>query len=126
YPVLMLTGTPMTARPRDLHALLDMLWPGRFGRSWLFQRRYCGGHHELIEHIDRQVWVADGASHVDELARRLRHCMLRRTKAEVASDLPALQRIVRSVEMPAKARRDLARAVQLISWDRPQPGVQDA
>lgn len=111
-----LSGTPLTTRPRDLWQPLELLWPGRFGRAWEFQQRYCAGHWEEIPHLDRNVWVADGASRIDELAERLKAVMLRRTKVEVQLQLPPRTRVVHEVEIPARARRDLARAQAAINW----------
>lgn len=114
-----LSGTPMTTRPRDLWHVLDLLWPGRFGKEFEFQKRYCSGHFEEIAKIEKHVWVADGASRTDELAVRLATVMLRRTKISVGLELPPRQRVVVEVDLPAKAAKDLARASAAIDWNRP-------
>jgi superfamily II DNA or RNA helicase len=108
-----LTGTPMTARPRDLWHPLELLWPGRFGNQWAFQRRYCAGQYVEIRGLDKPVWQCDGATNLEELGARLRSgLMLRRVKQDVL-DLPARQRITMPVELPASARRALAAAAML-------------
>ena len=114
-----LSGTPMTVRPRDLWSPLELLWPGRFGRQYDFQKRYCNGHYEEIPKIEKSVWVCDGASRTEELAIRLAAVMLRRTKGAVGLELPARTRTVIEVELPAKASRDLQRASAAIDWNRP-------
>jgi SWI/SNF-related matrix-associated actin-dependent regulator 1 of chromatin subfamily A len=114
--VVMLTGTPLQSRPSDLWHLLDVLWPGRFGSFWLFTKRYCGGRYEEIPNTERSVWVFDGMSRPLELAERLRDCMLRRTKADVALELPARTRQILEVALPARARKDLQRAQAAIDW----------
>lgn len=101
--VFALTGTPMPTRPRDLWHQLHVLWPGRFGGFYPFTKRYCDGHDEEIEVLERSVWKCDGSSHLDELRERLKPLMIRRTKAEVADDLPPQQRIVVPVQMDQKA-----------------------
>lgn len=111
-----LSGTPIPARVRDLWHPLDVLWPGRFGTRWQFERRYCGGRYEELPHDGRKVWIADGSSRLDELRQRLRHVMLARTKEEVEEELPPLAREVVEVELPAKARRSLASAARAIDW----------
>lgn len=113
-----LTGTPMTARPSDLWHPLDVLHPGRWGSWFTFTKRYCGGRYEEIPNMPERapVWVADGVSRPLELAERLRAVMLRRTKAEVALELPARTRNMLEVSLPAKARRDLARAQAALDW----------
>jgi hypothetical protein len=113
---LALSGTPMTARPKDLWQPLDLLWPGRFGRQWNFQQRYCNGRFEEIPNTEKSVWLADGASRIDELAIRLQAVMLRRLKSEVLRELPPKVRVVHEVEIPGKALRDLQRAAAAINW----------
>jgi SNF2 family DNA or RNA helicase len=107
--LLALSGTPMTEHPRDLWAVLDLLWPGRFGNQWLFQKRYCDGKFVEIPKTDppQTYWSADGTSRVDELGTRLRSCMLRRTKAEVALELPPMTRVLHEVELEEEALRDI-------------------
>src|SRR5690606_21646300 len=107
---LSLSGTPMTARPRDLWHPLDLLWPGRWGREYTFQKRYCEGHYEEIKGLDKAVWKSDGKSNEDELGERLKACMLRRLKSEVGAELPSLTRQVIEVEVPASARDMFNRA----------------
>jgi SWI/SNF-related matrix-associated actin-dependent regulator of chromatin subfamily A-like protein 1 len=105
-----LTGTPMTARPRDLHHPLDLLFPQRFGKFFKFGLRYCAGHQSEIKGVERAVWDFGGASNLDELGRRMRdgQLMLRRVKSEVL-ELPARQRIMMPIELPTAARKALAR-----------------
>ncbi len=122
-PCAGLSGTPMTARPRDLHHPLDLLWPGRFGRWWDFTARYCDGHYEEITNdagvpvVDSEgeplhkVWVADGISNAGELRARLSHCMLRRTKAQVGAELPPRTRVIHEVTLPAASRKDHRHAI---------------
>jgi hypothetical protein len=114
--LLMTTGTPVDARPRGLWQLVDLLYPGRFGSKGAFEARYCGGHMVEIKGLDKPVWEADGATNLEELNRRLRPLMVRRTRGEVL-DLPDYQRIVMPVEMPPKAAAALSRAAQLIALD---------
>lgn len=116
--VIGLSGTPLQTRVRDLWHVLDLLWPGRFGRFWDFQKRYCDGHYVEIQGLEAPVWQADGASRIEELAIRLRACMLRRTKADVALELPERTRIVREIELPAKQRNEARRLLR----DAPQWG----
>ena len=113
-----LTGTPITARPRDIWSPLDILWPGRFGNWWKFTGRYCEGHYEEITGLDKPVWVCDGASNLDELGERLRSgLMLRRTKGEVL-ELPMQQRIIMPVELPERARVNLVKATVEVTGER--------
>ena len=111
-----LTGTPMTARPKDLWQPLDILFPKRFGSRWQFEKRYCDGQWQEIPGREKPVWNANGRSNLEELGRRLRNggLMLRRTKEEVL-ELPERQRICLPVEIPERAKSALAKANSLFS-----------
>jgi SWI/SNF-related matrix-associated actin-dependent regulator 1 of chromatin subfamily A len=79
--VFLLTGTPMTNRPRDLFNLLRCVGHPA-ARSFLsFAKRYCGAYR------NDYGWVTDGASNLDELNILMKEVMLRRKKDEVL-DLP--------------------------------------
>ena len=95
----MLTGTPLTNRPRDLFPLLSMV-DHPLGRHFLtFAKRYCGAFR------NRFGWVTDGATNLDELALQLRGVLLRRTKSEVL-DLPPKVRTFIEVDVPKTAARE--------------------
>ena len=116
--VIGLTGTPMTARPRDLWHPLDVIYSGRFGHRFGFEKRYCDGRWEEIRGLEKPVWAADGQSNLEELGRRLQSgVMLRRVKSEVL-ELPDRQRILLPVEMPPAARRAVAKASSSLGLDR--------
>jgi SNF2 family DNA or RNA helicase len=111
--VLGLSGTPMTARPRDLWAPLDLLFGRRVAGSFFnFTKSFCAGHWKEIEGLDRPVWDSSGTSNAAELAAKLAPLMLRRTKQEVLSELPAIQRSVHEVELPEQARRAAGEAAR--------------
>lgn len=93
---LALTGTPIPNYVKNLWLLCDILSPGRFGQKFFgFGLRYCGGKQVQVspEKLpDKVVWDFKGSSNEQELHNRLRWFMFRRTKAEVAQQLPALTR----------------------------------
>ena len=79
--VFLLTGTPMTSRPRDLFNLLRCVGHPA-ARSFLsFAKRYCEAYRNDFG------WVTTGASNLDELNLLMKEIMLRRKKDEVL-DLP--------------------------------------
>lgn len=81
FQVYLLTGTPITNRPRDLFNLLRAVGHPA-ARSFLsFARQYCGAYR------NDYGWVTDGASNLGELKLLLNEVMLRRKKDEVL-DLP--------------------------------------
>ncbi len=95
-----LTGTPVLNRPRELWPLLKNLHPDFAEMKFsVFAQRYCGAYFNGREMDTR------GASNVDELRMRLGGFMLRRTKEEVMTELPA--RIVTRV--PVKLNDDAQR-----------------
>ena len=119
-----LSGTPMTARPCDLWAVLDTLFPGRFGSFWQFSKRYCNGHYEPIPGTERSCWDSSGSSNEGELSARLAHYMLRRTKADVALELPPRQRVMLEVAMPNGAAKGLEAARIALASSRSTTSLQ--
>ena len=106
---LFLTGTPVVNRPMDLFPILKAI--GIKMSKQDFGKRYCNGHLVQIRWKPRKfAWDFSGASHTDELNAALRkHCMVRRTKAEVLTELPAKIRQVIELDIPhgeSKALRD--------------------
>ncbi|HAR79747.1 MAG TPA: hypothetical protein DCR21_02845, partial [Succinivibrionaceae bacterium] len=82
---LALSGTPLLNRPQELIAqlkILDRL--DDLGGFSFFTTRYCGAHRTNFG-LD-----LSGATHLDELNRRLRECCyVRRKKNDVLTELPA-------------------------------------
>jgi SWI/SNF-related matrix-associated actin-dependent regulator 1 of chromatin subfamily A len=118
---LLLTATPIMNRPVELIAQLDILGHlGAFGGFWTFAKRYCDATQ------GRHGWDLSGASHLDELNAKLRAtCMVRREKADVVKELPALQRTVVPCEIQDK--QAFARAMRdAIAWLRAAKGTLSA
>lgn len=84
--VFVLTGTPLTNRPKGLYPILVALAPGAFGSFWDFCFRFADAKPNAygVE--------AKGASHIDEFKARMTEIMIRRTWADVAGDLPPITR----------------------------------
>ena len=100
----LLTGTPLTSRPRDLFPLLQLARHA-LGRSFVsFAKRYCDAYK------GEYGWVADGASNIEELTVQLHGIMLRRTKAEVL-DLPPKIRSWLDVEVASRVAREMSEVV---------------
>jgi SWI/SNF-related matrix-associated actin-dependent regulator 1 of chromatin subfamily A len=92
--VQLLTGTPLTSRPRDLFVLLQLVGHP-LGRSFLaFAKRYCAAEKGDFG------WKTGGASNIDELTVQLHGVMLRRSKDDVLA-LPPKLRTWLPVEVPA-------------------------
>ena len=92
--VQLLTGTPLTSRPRDLFVLLQLV-EHPLGRSFLaFAKRYCAAEKGAFG------WKTGGASNIDELTVQLHGIMLRRSKDDVLA-LPPKLRTWLPVAVPA-------------------------
>jgi len=98
--VFLLTGTPITSRPRDLYNLLRAI-EHPLGKSKFFDfgKRYCNG--KQIKIGSRYVWDFSGASNTKELHSFLKPYMLRRTKDQIL-DLPPKTRHFIPVEVDLK------------------------
>jgi SWI/SNF-related matrix-associated actin-dependent regulator of chromatin subfamily A-like protein 1 len=83
--VQLLTGTPLTSRPRDLFVLLQLVGHP-LARSFLaFAKRYCAAEKGEFG------WKTGGASNIDELTVQLHGVMLRRSKDDVLALPPKLR-----------------------------------
>ena len=108
-PVQLLTGTPLTSRPRDLFVLLQLA-AHPLGRSFLsFAKRYCAAEK------GEYGWKTGGASNIEELTVQLHGVMLRRTKDEVLA-LPPKLRAWLPVEVPSgTGARAIKKVFELLS-----------
>jgi SWI/SNF-related matrix-associated actin-dependent regulator 1 of chromatin subfamily A len=106
--VYLLTGTPLTNRPRDLFVLLQLVGHP-LGRSFLsFAKRYCAAER------NEYGWQTGGASNIEELTVQLHGVMLRRSKEQVLA-LPPKLRTWLSIEVPkGTGVRDMRKAVELL------------
>ncbi len=89
-----ITGTPMENNLMELWALLSIVAPGLFPHPKAF-----------TEHFRRPIESGSAPERLDTLRRRIRPVMLRRTKGEVARDLPPKQEQTVRVELPPRHRR---------------------
>ncbi len=88
---LCLTGTPMENHLGELWAQFDFLMPGFLGDSATFKKLYR-----------TPIETFGDAEQKVRLSRRIAPFMMRRTKQEVASELPAKTEIIRSVPLHEK------------------------
>lgn len=107
---LILTGTPVQNRPRELFPLLNLVdaksWPNFFA----FAKRYCGAVHNGFG------WDFSGSSNLDELHERIKPWVLRRTKLQVLKELPGKRRVDVILEMGSKERAAYDNAVT--RWEK--------
>jgi SNF2 family DNA or RNA helicase len=98
---LCLTGTPLENHLGELWSQVDLAVPGLLGDEGAFRRHYRG---PIEKHQDVECQ--------ERLNRRIAPFILRRTKAQVASELPAKTEITRRVVMEPK-QRDLYESLRL-------------
>jgi len=122
--LILLTGTPILNRVKELFPLLHMLDPATWNSGFQFCKRYCAGEYEWVvvrggRGRKEQVFKCDGRSHSDELHERIKGVyMMRHTKEQELVDFPDKTRRTKLVSMPMrwqeqyrKAARDFMRWV---------------
>jgi SNF2 family DNA or RNA helicase len=110
--VYLLTGTPLTNRPRDLFVLLQLVGHP-LGRSFLsFAKRYCAAER------NDYGWETRGASNIEELTVQLHGVMLRRSKDQVLA-LPPKLRTWLPMQVPTGTGvRDMRKVVELLIGEK--------
>src|SRR5215510_4598001 len=113
--VQLLTGTPLTSRPRDLFVLLQLA-AHPLGRSFLaFAKRYCAAEK------GEYGWKTGGASNIEELTVQLHGVMLRRSKDDVLA-LPPKLRTWLPVAVPSgTGARAIAKVFELLAGKDSRP-----
>lgn len=92
--VLILTGTPLTNKPPGLWPLLNIIDPAQFPSHFEFASSYSHACRRFGQ------WHFHGARDLDLLHSRLkRSCLVRRRKADVLHQLPAITHTVVPVEV---------------------------
>ena len=91
---LAITGTPLENNLMELWSLLSITAPGLFPNAARF-----------TEYYQRPIETQADGDKLSQLRRRIRPFMLRRTKDQVASDLPAKQEQVLELELQPRHRR---------------------
>jgi superfamily II DNA or RNA helicase len=99
---LAMTGTPLENHLGELWALFDFVSPGLLGEAKSFAKDWRA---PIEKRGDRERQKL--------LARRVRPFLLRRTKAEVAADLPPKTEIIEQIEF-GQQQRDLYDGIRLV------------
>jgi SWI/SNF-related matrix-associated actin-dependent regulator 1 of chromatin subfamily A len=107
---ILLTGTPLLARPAELWSLLHFLAPADWPNFYRFARRFCAPTKT------EWGWSYDGSSNLNELNTRLRSgLMMRRLKRDVLAQLPPLTRAL--VPLSVSGNQALNEAVESAGYD---------
>jgi len=98
---LCLSGTPMENHLGEFWSLMNFLMPGYLGSEAEFRQRYRKPIEQQGDQDARE-----------QLLRRIKPFLLRRTKAEVATELPPRTDLIRSVALEG-AQRELYETLRL-------------
>jgi len=105
---LCLTGTPMENHLGEIWSMFHFLMPGYLGNLEKFNRLFRKPIENMGDYSRQQT-----------LSKRLKPFMLRRTKSEVANELPPKTEIIRSIPLSGK-QRDLYETIRLAMDKRVQ------
>ncbi len=109
---LCLTGTPLENHLGELWSLFDFLLPGLLGNSKQFRRFF----RSPIEKRGSEATA-------ERLSRRIRPFLLRRTKQQVATELPPKTEIIQTVALEGK-QRELYETVRLAMHRRVREEIE--
>ncbi len=109
---LCLTGTPLENHLGELWSLFDFLLPGLLGDSKQFRRFFRSP-------IEKRANEATA----ERLSRRIRPFLLRRTKQQVATELPPKTEIIQTVVLEGK-QRELYETVRLAMHRRVREEIE--
>lgn len=101
-----LTGTPLENRLMELWSLFNVLMPGLLGDAVRFKRAF-------VTPIEKR---ADGERR-QQLSARVRPFLLRRTKENVATELPRKTEVLQAIEIEG-AQRDLYEVIRLAMHEK--------
>jgi superfamily II DNA or RNA helicase len=110
---LCLTGTPIENHLGELWSLMDFLNPGLLGDENAFRERYAFP-------IERE----GNAERLAELRVRVAPYLLRRTKEEVAQDLPSKTEIVHPIDLQG-SQRDLYESLRVAAHAEVRQAISD-
>jgi superfamily II DNA or RNA helicase len=110
---LCLSGTPLQNHLGELWSLFHFLAPGFLGEADAFRKHFRTPIEKLGDEERRA-----------RLARRVRPFLLRRTKTEVAADLPPKTEILAPVEMQA-AQRAMYESIRLAMHHRVREAIAE-
>jgi SNF2 family DNA or RNA helicase len=111
----LLTGTPMkNGRPAQLYPLLAAIGHPLALDQRAFEERYCLGHWS--ERGGQRQWLAQGATHLEELRRLTRPLVLHRRKQDCL-DLPPKRRQLHPIDLDAQRAQGFEHRLSLAVED---------
>ncbi len=114
-----LTGTPIVNRPIEAFNPVQIVDRTIFPDFWEYARTYCDAKHNGFG------WDFSGASHKEDLHKKLKAVMIRRKKEDVLKDLPA--KVFSHIPMEIDNEKQYHRAeTDFIEYLREQKGKEKA
>jgi len=112
--LILMTGTPILNRVKELFPHLHMVDPSTWDSGYKFCVRYCGGHYERFGR--REIFMCTGRTNSEELHQRVNNVYMLRRTADVLN-LPEKRRGSMSVSLDAKATQKYERQVrEFLAW----------
>lgn len=111
---LCLSGTPVENHLGELWAIMDFLMPGALG-----------GRQQFKQHFQKPIEQQADAGRMRQLLKRVAPFMLRRTKDQIARDLPPKTEIARLISLSAP-QREFYQQLKRDTWEDLQAKLADA
>lgn len=112
--LVLLTGTPIMNRVKELFPHLHMIDPKTWKSGYDFCMRYCGGHYERFGR--QEIFKCDGRTNSEELHQKINNVYMLRRTADVLN-LPEKRRGSMSVSLDEKAAKKYDRQVrEFLAW----------
>lgn len=102
---LALTGTPIENVIEDLHPLVSMLAPGKFGSMQYFLETYSVPYQRRVGSKVYVEYRGVNEKNLPELRKKLAPLYLRRTKEEVLPELPEKIYMDHYIEVPKEVKK---------------------
>ena len=98
-----MSGTPIRNRPDEFFNVLNLIAPRDFPSRFNYRQRYCDPKAFFDRRTGRSIWTYNGATNIEELAKKVRPYILRREKRDVLKELPDKQKIIIPLESTSKS-----------------------
>jgi SWI/SNF-related matrix-associated actin-dependent regulator 1 of chromatin subfamily A len=103
----MLTGTPLTNKPMNLYHILKLINADVTKDYRYYVKRYCDGKTMRLR-TGKEILLANGSSHLDELREKIKHVYIRRLLSDMA-DMVNKEVITRYYDLTEEQEKEYGR-----------------
>ena len=103
--IILLSGTPVLAKPVELFSQLNIIDPLKWGDYWEYVKKYCAPWSPPWGGIN-----VSGASNIDELREKIQQYVFRKRKEEVLDELPDKN----FIDVPIELNKDNAEMYRML------------